>query len=185
MQFYKIDNVLKNINLRLILIFALGLSFSIGVALPIVVYGQDFESELTGPMINNETTEPQTSSSFQNNASPEMFVKITSHKSAQKVDSGTLEVLGISSDNNSRDCIVEMDWNNEKPGWIVTPTGPGGEGDFSTWSFTYDINTHEIKPGTNDLTSKLTCTNPGPLTKWYSVTLIGNPYPIPRPLPVP
>lgn len=191
MKSIQLNYILPTFNLRLVLIFALGLSFFIVMFVPAIIHGQGPESELTGPMIDNENetttsqTTPETPSTFPNNPSPKMFVKITSHESAQKVDSGTLEILGISSDNNVRDCLVEMDWNNEKPGWIVNPTGPGGKSDFSTWSFTYDFNTHEIEPGTNELTSKLTCTNPGPLTKWYSVTLIGNPYPIPRPLPVP
>ncbi|MDR4510845.1 MAG: hypothetical protein MRJ93_03965 [Nitrososphaeraceae archaeon] len=211
--------VLPTVDARLIISLALGLIFFNFISVSGLVYGQDFESELTGPMMNSEEddieltgpmmnseeddieltgpmmnseeddielqTPPETSSEFQSTNPSKMFVKITSHESAEKVDSGTLEILGISSDNNSRDCIVQMDWNNEKPAWIVTPTGPGGESDFSTWSFTYDINTHEIEPGKNELTSKLTCINPGPLNKWYSITLIGNPIPLPRPLPVP
>jgi hypothetical protein len=183
--------VVPKVNPRLIFILALGLSFFNFISVSGLVYGQDFESELTGPMMNSENdntdlqTSPETLSEYQNYDPSKLFVKIISHESAERVDSGTLEILGISSDNNSRDCIVQMDWNDEKPAWIVTPTGPGGESDFSTWSFTYDINTHEIEPGKNELTSKLTCINPGPLNKWYSITLIGNPIPLPRPLPVP
>lgn len=183
--------VVPTVNARLIFVLALGLSFFNFISVSGLVYGQDFESELTGPMMNSENDNtdlqisPETLSEYQNYDPSKMFVKITSHESAERVDSGTLEILGISSDNNSRDCIVQMDWNDEKPAWIVTPTGPGGESDFSTWSFTYDINTHEIEPGKNELTSKLTCINPGPLNKWYSVTVIGNPIPLPRPLPVP
>ena len=67
----------------------------------------------------------------------------------------------------------------------MTPTGPGGSSDFSTWTYTYTKDYHEIEEGPNELTSKLTCINPGPLTKWYSVTLTGVPPPFPRPLPVP
>lgn len=191
MRFMNLGCVVPTVNARLIFILALGLSFFNFISVSGLVYGQDFESELTGPMMNSENDNtdlqisPETLSEYQNYDPSKMFVKITSHESAERVDSGTLEILGISSDNNSRDCIVQMDWNDEKPAWIVTPTGPGGESDFSTWSFTYDINTHEIEPGKNELTSKLTCINPGPLNKWYSVTVIGNPIPLPRPLPVP
>jgi hypothetical protein len=158
--------------------------FLIGVCFS-PVYSQENESELTGPMFNQNTTSQSPPPSTLDDKFPKMFVKITSHKNADKVDSGTVTILGLSSDSGSRDCIVEMDWNNQKPSWIVTPTGPGGSSDFSTWKFTYDRNTHEIEPGTNELTSKLTCINPGPLTKWYSVTLVGLPYPIPRPFPLP
>lgn len=191
MRFMNLGYVVSTFNARLTFILALGLSFFNFISVSGIVYGQDFESELTGPMMNSENyntdlqPSSETFSEYQNYDPSKMFVKITSHESAERVDSGTLEILGISSDNNSRDCIVQMDWNNEKPAWIVTPTGPGGESDFSTWSFTYDINTHEIEPGKNELTSKLTCINPGPLNKWYSITLIGNPIPLPRPLPVP
>jgi hypothetical protein len=113
------------------------------------------------------------------------FVKITSHKNADVIEAGELTINGTSSDSNSRDCIVEVDWNNDKPSQIVTPTGPGGSSDFSTWTYTYTKEYHEIEEGPNELTSKLTCINPGPLTKWFSVTLTGVPPPFPRPLPVP
>jgi len=157
--------------------------FLIGVCFS-PVYSQDNESELTGPIFDQDTTSQSLPPSLEDKF-PKMFVKITSHKNADKVDSGTVTILGLSSDSNTRDCIVEMDWNNQKPSWIVTATGPGGATDFSTWQFTYDRNTHEIEPGTNELTSKLTCINPGPLTKWFSVTLVGLPYPIPRAFPLP
>lgn len=158
--------------------------FLIGVCFS-PVYSQDNESELTGPIFDEDTTSQSLPPSSLEDKFPKMFVKITSHKNADKIDSGTVTILGLSSDSNTRDCIVEMDWNNQKPSWIVTATGPGGATDFSTWQFTYDRNTHEIEPGTNELTSKLTCINPGPLTKWYSVTLVGLPYPIPRAFPLP
>ena len=102
-----------------------------------------------------------------------MSIKITSHKDADEVDIGELTINGISSDSTSTDCIVEVDWNNQKPYQIVTPTGPGGQGDYSTWTFTYSNEYKTIKPGNNELTSKLTCINPGPLAEWYSVTVIG------------
>jgi len=116
---------------------------------------------------------------------PKMYVKITSHKNADTVPAGELSINGTSSDTASRDCIVEVDWNNEKPSQIVTPTGPGGSSDYSTWTFNYTKKYHEIEVGPNELTSKLTCINPGPLTKWFSVTLTGEQPPFPRPLPVP
>ena len=75
--------------------------------------------------------------------------------------------------------------SNQKPSQIVTPTGPGGSSDYSTWTFNYTKEYHEIEVGPNELTSKLTCINPGPLTKWFSVTLTGEQPPFPRPLPVP
>ena len=147
-------------------------------------YSQPDDSQLNEPGISSEKDDKIKSFSKEKSNS-KMFVKITSHKNADIVEAGELTVYGTSSDSRSRDCIVEVDWNNDKPAQIVTPTGPGGSSDFSTWTFTYTKDYHEIEEGPNELTSKLTCINPGPLTKWYSVTLTGVPPPFPRPLPVP
>ena len=147
-------------------------------------YSQLEDSQLNGPAITTEKDDKTTSFSKEKPPS-KMFVKITSHKNADIVEAGELTLYGTSSDSRSRDCIVEVDWNNDKTAQIVTPTGPGGSSDFSTWTFTYTKDYHEIEEGANELTSKLTCINPGPLTKWYSVTLTGVPPPFPRPLPVP
>lgn len=147
-------------------------------------YSQLEDSQVDEPSTDSKKDDESKSSSKDKSTS-KMFVKITSHKNADVVDAGELDIYGISSDSGSRDCIVEVDWNNDKPAQIVTPTGPGGSSDFSTWTYTYTKDYHEIEEGPNELTSKLTCINPGPVTKWYSVTLTGVPPPFPRPLPVP
>jgi hypothetical protein len=147
-------------------------------------YPQQEDSELNGPAMNSQKSEESTSFS-DTKFTPKMFVKITSHKNADKVSAGELTLNGTSSDTAARDCVVEVDWNNEKPSQIVTPTGPGGSSDYSTWTFNYTKEYREIEVGPNELTSKLTCINPGPLTKWFSVTLTGEQPPFPRPLPVP
>jgi hypothetical protein len=147
-------------------------------------YSQLEDSQVDEPSTDSKKDDASKSSSKDKSTS-KMFVKITSHKNADVVDAGELDIYGISSDSGSRDCIVEVDWNNDKPAQIVTPTGPGGSSDFSTWTYTYTKDYHEIEEGPNELTSKLTCINPGPVTKWFSVTLTGVPPPFPRPLPVP
>lgn len=147
-------------------------------------YSQLEDSQLDGPAMDS-TKDDQSKSLSKDKSMSKMFVKITSHKNADVVEAGELTINGTSSDSRSRDCIVEVDWNNNKPSQIVTPTGPGGSSDFSTWTFTYAKDYHEIEEGPNELTSKLTCINPGPLTKWFSVTLTGVPPPFPRPLPIP
>jgi hypothetical protein len=57
----------------------------------------------------------------------------------------------------------------------VTATGPG---DYSNWTFTYTRNYHPITEGTNELTSKISCSsNTGlatNLTKYYSVNITGS-----------
>ncbi len=147
-------------------------------------YPQPADSQLKGPAMNDQKSDEAKSISDAK-FTPKMYVKITSHKNADTVPAGELTINGTSSDTASRDCIVEVDWNNQKPSQIVTPTGPGGSSDYSTWTFNYTKEYHEIEVGPNELTSKLTCINPGPLTKWFSVTLTGEQPPFPRPLPVP
>ena len=148
------------------------------------VYPQPADSQLKGPAMNDQKSDEAKSISDAKFI-PKMYVKITSHKNADTVPAGELTINGTSSDTASRDCVVEADWNNQKPSQIVTPTGPGGSSDYSTWTFNYTKEYHEIEVGPNELTSKLTCINPGPLTKWFSVTLTGEQPPFPRPLPVP
>jgi hypothetical protein len=147
-------------------------------------YPQSADSQLKGPAMNDQKSDEAKSISDAK-FTPKMYVKITSHKNADTVPAGELTINGTSSDTASRDCVVEVDWNNQKPSQIVTPTGPGGSSDYSTWTFNYTKEYHEIEVGPNELTSKLTCINPGPLTKWFSVTLTGEQPPFPRPLPVP
>jgi hypothetical protein len=147
-------------------------------------YPQSADSQLKGPAMNDQKSDEAKSISDAK-FTPKMYVKITSHKNADTVPAGELTINGTSSDTASRDCLVEVDWNNQKPSQIVTPTGPGGSSDYSTWTFNYTKEYHEIEVGPNELTSKLTCINPGPLTKWFSVTLTGEQPPFPRPLPVP
>jgi len=180
-KYYLLKNTEKC--LFTILLLALATVSIIGYAIE-KAYSQLEDSQLTGPAMDSKNDDKSTLLSKDESTS-KMFVKITSHKNADEVEAGELSIYGISSDSGSRDCIVEVDWNNEKPSQIVTPTGPGGPSDFSTWKFTYTKEYHEIEEGPNELTSKLTCVNPTPSTKWYSVTLTGLPPPFPRPLPVP
>jgi hypothetical protein len=101
-------------------------------------------------------------------------VKITSPVTGQQVAEGVLTIFGISTDNSTTDCQVFADWNNLKPMQKVMPTGPGGENDYSSWTFTYTNKYHLITQGANELTAKLSCVN-GPFnsTKYYSVNVQG------------
>ena len=101
-------------------------------------------------------------------------VKITSPSFGKKVPTGELTISGISSDNQAKNCIVFVDWNDLKPFQPVRAAGPGGIDDFSEWIFTYDSKYHEIIEGDNELTSKITCLDGNkPLTKWNSLNLTG------------
>ncbi|HET8793420.1 MAG TPA: hypothetical protein VFM31_06485 [Nitrososphaeraceae archaeon] len=101
-------------------------------------------------------------------------VKITSPPQNKQVPIGQLTVSGISSDNQEKNCIVFIDWNDLKPFQPVRAAGPGGIDDFSEWIYTFDSKYHEIVEGINELTSKITCLNENkPLTKWYSINVTG------------
>lgn len=73
-----------------------------------------------------------------------------------------------------------MDWNDLKPMQNVTAIGPGGVNDYSNWTFTYAQNYHLIDEGTNELTSKIACSdnptiigNNSVTTKYYSINVTG------------
>ncbi|HSL14347.1 MAG TPA: hypothetical protein VK882_08840, partial [Nitrososphaeraceae archaeon] len=103
-----------------------------------------------------------------------MSVKITSPSEGKKIPSGELTISGISSDTQTKNCTVFVDWNDLKPFQKVRAAGPGGIDDFSEWIFTYDSSYHEIIAGKNELTSKITCLDGSkPLTKWNSINVTG------------
>lgn len=85
-----------------------------------------------------------------------------------------LKIIGTSTDSINSNCRVSVILNNVKPYQNVLPTGPGGNGDYSLWSFllTTDYNS-TVKEGPNKLTAKLSCSNPNrvasDLTTSYTV----------------
>src|SRR5918994_7390766 len=103
-------------------------------------------------------------------------VKITSHTTGQKVPTGELTISGTSTDTSNAKCEVYTDVNDLKPMQKVAARGPGGNSDYSAWTFTYSPAYSLIKNGTNNLTSKISCIDSpttGNLTKWNSVNLTG------------
>ena len=86
--------------------------------------------------------------------------------------------MGTSTDSINSNCRVSVILNNVKPYQNVLPTGPGGKGDYSIWSFllTTDYNS-TVKEGPNKLTAKLSCSNPNgaasDLTTSYTVFFRG------------
>ena len=102
-------------------------------------------------------------------------VKIISPLKNSTVSVGQLIINGISTDTLQTNCKVFVDWNDLKPMQNVTAKGPGGANDYSNWTYTYNKTYHNITPGMNELTSKITCyDNPGNITnKYYSVNVTG------------
>ena len=120
---------------------------------------------------------------FTNNSSLDRVnVNITSHKPGQKVLTGNLTIGGFSSDNVVTDCTVYAGWDGQKPFQNTKALGPGGENDYSTWTFTYTPAYHAVTNKTNQLSAQISClddnaNNNDPtaanLTKSYSVNVIG------------
>ena len=105
---------------------------------------------------------------------PSMGIKILSPKSGKEIPVGNLTIFGISTDNEKSNCSVLVDWNNQKPFQEAKATGPYGNDDYSSWTFTYSPSYHTVKNGLNDLTSKLECVeNSKVTTKWHSINVTG------------
>lgn len=108
--------------------------------------------------------------------SDKVGVKITFPKANSTVPVGPLTINGTSSDTKQTDCRVYVDWNDLKPMQNVTAAGINGTNDYSSWKFTYDQNYHPIAQGSNELTSKIICTNNpsgNSTTKFYSINVTG------------
>jgi hypothetical protein len=103
-----------------------------------------------------------------------MGIKILSPKSGKEIPDGNLTILGISTDTEKSNCTVSVDLNNQKPFQKAKATGPYGDNDYSSWTFTYSPAYHTIENGINDLTSKLECVeNSKVITKWHSINVTG------------
>ena len=149
--------------------FLLAIIFITLISIP-TLYSQ--EQDQNTSMTDSNITEQQTQLFKQEKYIPKMFVKITSHKNTDEVETGVLTIEGISSDNATIDCIVQVDLNNQRPYQTVTPTGKGGSDDYSTWTFTYTSKYHLINEGVNELTAKLSCDiGPFNVTKYDSVNV--------------
>jgi len=115
-------------------------------------------------------------SGTQNTTQQQHGVRITSPTKGEQVPVGELKISGISTDDDSTDCQVSVNINDLKPLVNATATGPGGVNDYSNWTITFDKDSpQKIKPGINDLSSKLSCVNPSNVTKFYSINVTGAP----------
>ena len=110
------------------------------------------------------------------NVPDKLSVKISFPPFNQQVPLGELPVFGSSSDNESANCEVYLDWNNDNAFHQARAAGPGGYSDFSTWIYVYSEKNHLIVNGTNDLTAKMLCSvdNNFNLTRYNSIKIIGN-----------
>ena len=110
-------------------------------------------------------------------------VKIVSPIANQTLPVGELNISGTSTDTATTDCNVYVDVNDFKPLQNTTAAGPGGQTDYSNWTFTYTKKYHLITEGQNELTAKVSCNGNSLLnntsnissakSKWYSINVTG------------
>lgn len=152
---------------------------------------------LSGSLLSTENTfinaivyaqqqQPDNTTAAANN----IGVKIISPAKGQQVPIGILKVEGTSTAGQDldkeqhTDCQVSVILNDIKPYQPVTPTGSGGQNDYSTWNYMLTPDYGIIKEGVNKITSKLSCGSDGygptsasginnTITKWYSVNVTG------------
>jgi hypothetical protein len=95
------------------------------------------------------------------------LVKITSPHKGQQVPVGKdLIVSGTSANNGTSTCKVSVKVNGINPYHDALPSGPGGQNDYSKWSFTLTPAYTTIKQGQNKMIAKFACTdNPSLLSK--------------------
>jgi hypothetical protein len=91
-------------------------------------------------------------------------VKVTTPTTDQRVsfpnndDSKGLQLMGTSTDTIDTDCQVSIIANDIKPYQNTTATGPGGNKDYSTW--TYSLAPTLLKEGSNKVTARILCSSP-------------------------
>ncbi|MGI8831438.1 MAG: hypothetical protein ACR2IS_02230 [Nitrososphaeraceae archaeon] len=110
-------------------------------------------------------------------------VKIVSPIANQTIPVGELNISGTSTDTATTDCNVYVDVNDFKPLQNTTAAGPGGQTDYSNWTFAYTKKYHLITEGQNELTAKVSCNGnslinstsniSGAKSKWYSINVTG------------
>ena len=102
-------------------------------------------------------------------------ISINTPINSATVPSGELTIYGTSSDDDTTNCQVYTDWNDQKPMQNVTANGPNGNTDYSKWSYTYTTSYHNIVEGPNELTSKITCygNDQNATSKYYSINVTG------------
>jgi hypothetical protein len=148
------------------------------------VYGQS-ASENAFPQFptvssssNNTSTEVKPSiqpqSPSEGASSIKHGVRITSPVRDQQVPAGAiLTISGISKDNATSDCHVNVNANHVRPYQNTSANGRGGPNDYSNWTFSLTPKYTVIKQGVNEITAKFFC-NPNPdVASFYSMNVTG------------
>ena len=102
-------------------------------------------------------------------------VRIISPSKGQQVPVGGLAISGISKDNATSDCHINIIVNHVRPYQNTSAAGQNGSTDYSNWTFNLTPKYTLIKQGENEITAKFFC-NPNPdIASFYSVNVTGVP----------
>ncbi|MFL6400909.1 MAG: hypothetical protein ACJ72J_15195, partial [Nitrososphaeraceae archaeon] len=115
-------------------------------------------------------------SSSSSSSSIEHGVRIISPTRNQQVPAGaTLTISGISKDNATSDCYVNVNVNHVRPYQNTSATGPDGPNDYSNWTFSLTPKYTVIKQGLNEITAKFFCNPNSDRASFYSMNVTGMP----------
>jgi hypothetical protein len=121
----------------------------------------------------NPSTQPQSSSEGAS-SSIKHGVRITSPIRDQQVPAGAiLTISGISKDNATSDCHVNVNVNHVRPYQNTSANGPGGPNDYSNWTFSLTPKYTVIKQGVNEITAKFYCNLNPDIASFYSMNVTG------------
>jgi hypothetical protein len=101
-------------------------------------------------------------------------VRITSPIRDQQVPAGAIiTISGISKDNATSDCRVNVNVNHVRPYQNTSATGHGGKTDYSNWTFSLTPKYTVIKQGLNEITAKFFCVPNPNVASFYSMNVTG------------
>jgi hypothetical protein len=149
-----------------------------------IAYGQNAFPQFPAVPSSNNTpatevttkplTQPSSRTTETSSSSIKHGVRITSPVRDQQVPAGAiLTISGISKDNATSDCHVNVNVNHVRPYQNTSATGPGGPNDYSNWTFPLTPKYTVIKQGLNEITAKFFCNSNPTLASFYSVNVTG------------
>ena len=125
---------------------------------------------------SSSTPGEEAASKLSSSSSIKHGVRIISPTRNQEVPAGAiLTMSGVSKDNATSDCHVNVNVNHVRPYQNTSANGPGGVNDYSNWTFSITPKYTVIKQGLNEITAKFFC-NPNPdIASFYSMNVTGVP----------
>jgi hypothetical protein len=178
----------NNINsVRLISVFGIIISVIwMNIMWSSIAYGQNAFPEFPAVPSSNNTpatevttkplTQPSSRTTETSSSSIKHGVRITSPVRDQQVPAGAiLTISGISKDNGTSDCHVNVNVNHVRPYQNTSATGPGGPNDYSNWTFSLTPKYTVIKQGLNEITAKFFCNPDSDTASFYSMNVTGIP----------